>query len=309
MKSLDLPSLSIIFPNLNGNKKDLLQLLQSIQNSNYPKKLIEVTLVDNGSNEDPLEAVRNFLLSTDESILNFKLIKNPKNLGFAIAVNQGVKKSKGEYLFITNNDIVLEKNCLSNLVQFLLKHPNVGIVGGKTYRKNSQAIIHAAPHYNFYTGLFYDTKDPQKTQEADWIPGSGLLCSKKLFEKLGGFDEEFFFTYEDLDFCLRTKRIGYSVMYYPKATLLHTDGATINRREFSFFKYYQGYKGKLRLILKYATPLQIFTSFMLQFFVFAPYRRIILGEKSFIPLLRALFWNSRHLPQTLALRKKLYAPS
>lgn len=307
MKPLHLPSLSIIFPNLNGNKKDLVQLFQSIQNSNYPKEMIEVILVDNGSKNELLNGIKNITSMT--RIKKMTIIKNKTNLGFAKAVNQGVNKSVGEYLFITNNDIVLEKNCLNNLIRFLLKQPNVGIVGGKTYRKYTHTIIHPAPHYNFYTGLFHDAKDPQKTQQADWIPGSGFCCSKNLFEKLGGFDEEFFFTYEDFDFCLRAKRKGYQVIYYPKAVLWHRDGATINKKEFAFFKYYQGYRGKLRLLIKHASLLQILTSFLLQFFIFAPYRRLVLGEKSFIPLLHALFWNSMHLSQTLTLRKNIYAPS
>lgn len=294
----NLPSLSIIFPNFDGDKKDIMRLLQSIQDSNYPKGRIEVIIVDNGSTDDSLGIIG-----------NFQLIRNKTNLGFAKAVNQGVKKSIGEYLFITNNDIVLEKNCLNNLIQFLLKHPNVGIAGGKTYRTATHIVIHPAPRYNFYTGIFKDAKDPEKTQEADWISGSGICCSKALFKKLDGFDEGFFFIYEDLDLCLRAKQKGYKIVYYPKAILWHKDGATINKKEFSFFKYYQGYKGKLRLLIKHASPLQIFTSFMLQIFIFAPYRQIILGEKSFLPLLHALWWNSRRLRETLSLRKKIYALS
>jgi len=291
MKSL--PSVSIIFPNYNGNKKNLTALLQSIQKSVYPKQKITVTLVDNGS--------------TDDSVLFVKrkfpwvnIIKLGKNYGFAKAVNKGAKKSKEEYFFITNNDVVLEKNCLKNLIEYLLTHPQVGIIGGKTYRMNPpDKILYSAYKYNFYTGLFTMAKDADKIQEADWIPGCGMCCGRPLWEKLGGFDEDFFFTGEDLDFCLRAKYEGYKILYYPKAILWHSDGSTINLPEFSYFKYYESYKSKFRLILKHAGILQISLAFILQFAVYLPYRTIILREKSTIPLLQAFLWNLRNIKQTL----------
>lgn len=295
MKSL--PSISIIFPNYNGNKENLTSLLQSIQKSVYPKQKITVTLVDNDS--------------TDDSVLFIKrkfpwvnIIKLGKNYGFAKAVNKGAKKSKEEYFFITNNDVVLEKNCLKNLIEYLLTHPQVGIIGGKTYRMNPpDKILYSAYKYNFYTGLFTMAKDADKIQEADWIPGCGMCCGRPLWEKLGGFDEDFFFTGEDLDFCLRAKYEGYKILYYPKAILWHSDGSTINLSKFSYFKYYEGYKSKFRLILKHASILQISLAFILQFAVYLPYRTIILREKSTIPLLQAFLWNMKNIKQTLKARK------
>lgn len=295
MKSL--PSISIIFPNYNGNKINLTTLLRSIQKSAYPKRKITVILVDNGS--------------TDNSILFIKkrfpwvnIIKLDKNYGFAKAVNKGVKKSNSEYLFITNNDVFLEKNCLNNLVEYLLTHPQVGIIGGKTYSKNPpDKILYSAYKYHFYTGRFSMSKDVNKIQEADWIPGAGMCCSKLLWEKLGGFDEDFFFTGEDLDFCLRSKHEGYKILYYPKAILWHSDGATINLPEFAYFKYFESYKSKFRLILKYASILQIISAFILQFAVYLPYKTIILREKSAIPLLKAFLWNIKNIKQTLRARK------
>jgi GT2 family glycosyltransferase len=298
MKSF--PSVSIIFPNYNGNKVSLTRLLQSIQKMVYPKQKITVTLVDNGS--------------TDDSVLFIKkrfpwvnIIKLGKNNGFAKAVNKGIKTSKEEYLFITNNDVVLEKNCLKNLIEYLLTHPQIGIIGGKTYCMNpSDKVLYSAYKYNFYTGLFTMAKDANKIQEADWIPGAGMCCGRPLWEKLGGFDEDFFFTGEDLDFCLRAKRAGYKILYYPKAILWHSDGLTINLPEFSYFKHYESYKSKFRLILKHAGILQISLAFTLQFLIYLPYRTLMLREKIAIPLLRAFLWNMKNLKQTLRARKINY---
>ena len=296
------PIVSIVFPNYNGGRQSL-ECVASIAKLSYSQNKLEVIVVDNNSTDGSVEKI----LKLKTKNLKLKIIRNKKNEGFAKAVNRGVKISSGNYLFITNNDVVLERNCLENLLLFLLDHQDVGVVGAITYDRNKLTILHPAPRYNFYFGVFYDSKDTNTTQEADWIPGSGLCTSRILWEKLGGFDEGFFFTYEDLDFCLRAKKLGYKIIYYPKAILWHSDGATINRPEFVFFKYYQGYSGKLRLLLKHANFLQITSSIFLQIVIFLPYRTLILKEKSAIPFFKSFIWNAMHLRDTIAKRREVNA--
>ena len=294
----DYPKVSIIFPNYNGGNEPL-ECLASIQKLTYPKAKIETIVIDNGSTDGSDHQIK-------KEFPKAKLIKNPKNIGFAKATNLGIKKAHGKYIFVTNNDVVLEKKCLKNLIEYLISNPKVGVVGPITYFKyQPKKIAAGALKYNFYTGLFKSNQSHQTEQEADWASGCGMLFTKKLWRKLGGFDENFFFIGEDLDFCLRAKYLGFRVIYYPKAAIWHSDGATVNRPEFLYLKYFEGYKSKLRLILKHGSPLQILASFLLQFAVFAPYRTLILREKSFIPLLEALFWNLRNLPKTFAARRKL----
>ena len=133
-----------------------------------------------------------------------------------------------------------------------------------------------------------------------------MCFSKWLWESLDGFDEGFFFTGEDADFCLRATKAGYKSIQLPNLDIKHKDGMTINRSEMSYFKYYEGYKSKFRLILKHANILQIITSFILQFAVYMPYRAIVIREKSTIPLLQAFLFNIKKLSSTLSERKNIH---
>jgi len=293
------PSISVVFPNLNGNKQDLYNLLTSLQKSNYPSKQLEFIMVDNGSTDDSVQYVL-------KKFPEVKIIKLENNCGFAKAVNIGIENARSECVFVTNNDVVLEKECLKNLAEYFIAYPKVGVIGPKVYFRNQpKKIASGALKYNFYTGLFSSDQTNKINQKVDWISGCGMFFSKNIWIKLGGFDENFFFIGEDLDFCLRIKYLGFKVTYYPKAVIWHSDGATVNRPELLYLKYFEGYKSKLRVILKHGNPLQILTSFLLQFAVFAPYRTLILQEKSLIPLYNALIWNIKHLRQTLAARRKL----
>lgn len=291
------PSLSIIFPNWNGNKQDLLLLLNSIKQSNYIKNKLEVVMVDNGSTDDSVEFV-------SQRFPWVKIIKLPKNFGFAKAVNIGIKQSTNEFLFITNNDVRLDKNCLDYLVQFLDNNPWVGVVGGKIYnQKYKKRILSAALSYNFFTGRFTMSKRLNKLQEVDWVAGCGMLCSKALWKKLRGFDEDFFFTGEELDFCLRAQYLGLKNIYYPKAYLWHKGGSTSGRVELFRFKYYEEYKSKLRLIFKHGNFLQMLSAFSLQFFLFTPYRVLILKEGNLMLFIKALIWNLKNLPINISYQR------
>lgn len=295
-----LPKVSIIFPNYNGGRLNL-DCLQSIEKLNYPKEKIETIVVDNGSTDESDIKIKS-------KFRNVKLIKNKQNLGFAKAINIGAKIAKGSFLLITNNDIIIDKDCVGNLVNFLQKTPSVGIIGPAIYDlKNPQKILGYPLRYHFYLGTFTNLPFINSPQEVDWVQGCSLLCWAKLFKKLGGFDEGFFFTGEELDFCFRAKKIGYKTVYYPNAKIWHAGGTTINQPAMENFKYLEGYKSKFRLLFKHATLLQIATALTLQFLIFTPYRTLILREKSLVPAIRAFIWNLANLPKTFKLRQTIYA--
>ena len=297
-KPIKLPKLSIVLPNFNGQKLYLKNLFESIGKSSYPLNQLETILVDNGSTDNSVAYVKKYFPKV-------KIIKLDKNYGFARAVNIGVKKSTGAYLFITNNDVELEKNCLENLVKFLLSNTDVGIVGGKVLDYKSRSKISScALAYNFALGSFIMSKNVNQTVLSDWIQGCSLTTSKKLWQKLSGFDEKFFFTSEEFDFCLRAKYLGFKTVYYPKATLWHVGGATINKPELQKFKYFQVYKSKLRLILKHGSLIEILLAFFFQFAIFLPFRNLILREKIAFPLLKAFIWNLKNMPKNLSSQRR-----
>ena len=289
------PKISIIFPIYN-EKTLTLNCLKSINKLNWPKEKIETIVIDNHSTDGTS-------LQIKKIYPDIKLLEAKKNLGFAKAVNWGAEEARGEYFFITNNDVVFERNCLKNIAKFALKNPKIGVIGPKIFNLQKPSRVLGLPlHYNFYLGTFSMAKEASKPTEVDWVQGCGFFCAKRLWQKLGGFDENFFFTAEDLDFCLRAKKISTKTVYLPSARIWHKEGATVNKPEMIKFKYYEGYKSKLRLILKHGTVLQILSSFLLQFILYAPYRFLILKEKSTWPLFKALIWNINNLESTLKSR-------
>lgn len=286
----NIPYVSIIFPTFNG-WNDTRQCLESIKKMNYPEDKIETIIIDNHSTDETYKGIKKQF-----GWVNF--VRLDKNFGFAKAVNVGIKMAKGKYLLISNNDVIFEKRYLINLVNFLQENPDVGIVGGKVYYKHPQEkISFAAARFNFYTGLLRLHKASNKISTSDWIPACNMLIKREVLTNIGNFDEEFFFYFEDLDLCLRAKKAGYKIIYYPKATLWHGEGVSINqedpRRKTTFY-----YQGMFRTLFKHASPLQLASSILFQFMLDLPYQLLVVRHQNYTLAIKALlkttsqFFNS-----------------
>lgn len=299
------PTVSIVFPILNGASYTL-HYLKSIQSLNYPLDKLEVIIFDNGSSDNSEKIIKKNYPNIGKASLKVSIIRSKKNLGFAKAVNLALQRARGEYFFITNNDVLLGKNSISDLVSYLWQNPEVGIVGPKIYNLNRPKEILGRPlFYHFAIGAFTQGKATEESKEVDWVQGCGLCIAKSLWQTLHGFDEGFFFIGEELDLCLRAKHLGFKVVYFPKATIWHAGGATINNPNLQYFRYYQGYKSKFRLIIKHGSLFEVISALFFQLFLFTPYRSLILREKSFIPLVKALYWNIKNITKTLSARQKI----
>lgn len=283
------PKISIVFPTF-GGLKDTKKCLSSIEKLSYPQEALETIVVDNRSPDETVSFVQK----------NFpwvKLLPQKENLGFAKAVNLGIRKAKGEYLLITNNDVLFEKNYLARLVKHLQQNPRVGVVGGKVYyQKPRDKIDFPGAKFNFYTGLLRPNKKPDLTSPTDWVPGCNMLVRRSVLDEIGSLDEKFFFYFEDLDFCLRAKKAGYRVVYYPKAVQWHGVGESIDRRGWQKKSEFY-YQGKTRLLFKHATPIQLISAFLFQFFLGLPYHFLILKRQNYPPAVKALVKNIRDLAQ------------
>ncbi|MDO8551665.1 MAG: glycosyltransferase [bacterium] len=277
------PLVSIIFPTFNG-WQDTLNCVKSIMELDYPRESLELIIVDNASTDETVNAIQNYQLP----ITNYQLLKNNINLGFAKAVNRGIKHAKGEYLLITNNDIIFDKDYLKNLVEYAQAHPLAGIIGGKVYLgKLKNKFAFSGARFNFYTGTLKLNKDHNKIAETDWVPGCNLFTSRKTLETIGLFDERFFFYFEDLDLCLRAKKQGFKVIYYPKAVMYHKQGASIKREGWQKDAevYYQG---KFRVLLKHANKLQLLASFLFHFSLGSLFQLLILRRLTYSISVKAL---------------------
>ncbi len=297
MKKLTLekfPTISIVFPNYNGGNEPL-ECLQSVRKLNYPKSKIEVIIIDNNSSDgSDLEIKKHFP--------KVNLIKNKQNLGFAKAVNMGIKKSKGSYIFIGNDDLVLEKNSLKKMVEFMFKNPRVGVLGGKIFYKSSPKKICSAGYFiNHWTGNVYKSKNHNQIYQPDWVQGCAILVPKAVFNQIGLLDENFVLLFDDFDLCTRARKKGFKIFYLPEAIFWHGESVTVDRNK--SFKYFHWYKSKFYFLIKHYPLLNLLSIFLLQILIITPYRAIFLQDGRLSPFLKGLSWNIMNLPKTIVARQ------
>jgi GT2 family glycosyltransferase len=215
--------LSIIL--VNYNTKDLtLRCIDSVIKSK-PNVKYEIIVVDNGSSDPLAESEK------------YKLIKNKENLGFAKAVNQGIKASMGKYVLLLNSDTKVGKSSIDELYKFALSHPDAGAVGPKLVNEDGSVQCSA---YRFPTVLraireFWFTEkgayqkylpEGESGETVDALVMAALLVTPKALEKVGLLNEKYFLYFEDLDYARRLKKAALKVYYDPESVVEHAHGAS-----------------------------------------------------------------------------------
>lgn len=217
---------SVIIPNWNG--EDLLKdCLESLKNQTY--KDFEIVLVDNGSTDNSLEYVRN----------NFpwvKIITLQKNFGFARAINEGVKASTAKFTVFLNNDTLVDKDWLKNLIFSAESHPEAISVNSKLLSFYDRKIIDGVGILINEVGqarsIGWQEKDSDQYNKEFYIfgaTGGASLFRRKDFIKVGMFDEKYFMYSEEVDFAFRAQFLGYKSIYCPKAVVYHKHKATAQK--------------------------------------------------------------------------------
>ena len=232
------PLVSIII--VNYNVKDfLIQCIDSIHQSDSCRKT-EIIVVDNHSFDGSQKILK-------KRFPHIKLIENQENIGFGSAVNQGAELASGEYLFVLNPDTIIQEDTINVLVNYLIAHKEVGMVGPKIINsdgKLQQACKRSFPTFKValpkllgisklfpnstWAGKYNLTYlDPDKIHSVDAVSGACMLMKTNLFRKLDGFDEEYFMYGEDIDLCYRLKQRGNEIHYNPETQILHYQGESV----------------------------------------------------------------------------------
>lgn len=218
-----MPKVSIVI--LNWNQRDMtLACLRSLKKISYPS--YEIILVDNGSTDDSIPAVR-------KEFPEIEIIENGRNLGVAGGRNVGIEyvQQKGtDYLLFLDNDTVVDKDFITEMVRVGEEDRKAGILTGKIYfYSDPERIWCAGGSLSLYrrhiSATGYDEIDKGQyddLREVDHVAGCCLMIKKKVIDEIGILDQNFieYFT-EDTDWCLRAKKKGYRIMYVPEAKLWH----------------------------------------------------------------------------------------
>jgi N-acetylglucosaminyl-diphospho-decaprenol L-rhamnosyltransferase len=199
----------------------------------------QIAVIDNGSRDGSME-------DTAQRIPGLILIRNPCNAGFARAVNQGIRQgirqADAEFLLLLNNDARLESDALAAFARSFDNRPNLALAGGQLRDPDGRLQSAFAPLPSVaeeliplpLLRLLAPNRFRRKTLRTDPICvesvfGACLCVRAALLPRLGLLDEDYFFFYEEIDWCQRARRMGLEVWYLPSARAEHGGGVTANR--------------------------------------------------------------------------------
>jgi GT2 family glycosyltransferase len=202
----------------------------------------EVIVSDNGSTDGSIEAIR-------AEFPQVNLLQNGTNLRFAKGNNVGFRVCQGEYVLILNPDTIIHDGTLDKIVQFADKHSEAGAFGCRVLNADGSYQACIRPMHTvrtewcqalflgplahlsdwFQPGIYVDWKG-ETERTVGWLAGCFILVRRDLLNRLGGFDEQFFYFYEDTDLCRRIWESGFPILYTPEVTITHLGGQSTTTR-------------------------------------------------------------------------------
>jgi len=217
--------------------EDTLECIQSIYNNIYDK--FQIIVVDNGSHDGSVAKIinwaeknkkrfiyckeKNFIFPEEKFKQELVIIENKENLGFTGGNNIGIEYALGcgaEYIWFLNNDTVVDKNALSELVRLAELDKEIGVISSKLYfYENPTKVQYDGDKSNLYDGLpdtLYDI--PRITSRPS---GCSFLMRREVIESVGLWDEDYFLYFDDNDMAERAVKQGWKVFYNPYSKVYH----------------------------------------------------------------------------------------
>jgi GT2 family glycosyltransferase len=239
---------------LNTNRRDdTLACLESLTKSCYQNH--SAIVLDNHSTDGSEEAIR-------ARFPEVEVVAIGENLGYAGNNNVGIKLAleKGaDWVYVLNEDTVMDKECLPLLVAAVQSDPQIGIAGPMVYHYDEQDIIQSAggmlgPYWQSIH-LSKDELDQGQWKDphlVEWISGCAILVKREVIEQVGMLDERFFYYWEETEWCLRTMKAGWRILHVPASRLWHK-GVQRNYQPKPSLMYY-GTRNRLLMLSKHHAP-------------------------------------------------------
>lgn len=236
------PELSIVIVSYKTPKL-LIECIESIVKTakGFP---YEIIVSDNDSNDGTIEALKEY--KTAHKTVSLVILDNKKNLGFSKGNNVGIKASTGRYLLFLNPDTVVHEKTLNTMIEFMDNHqdggaatcklelPGGGIDEGshRGFPTPWNAFSHFTgleklfPGSRLFSGYTQGWKNLDTVHTVDAIVGAFMIVPRIVGEKVGWWDEDFFFYGEDLDLCFKIRKAGFKIYYVPTVSILHYGGVS-----------------------------------------------------------------------------------
>jgi len=264
---------------VNYNVRDLiLKCLRSIYSDINSTMAVETIVVDNGSNDGSISAIK-------EQFPQVIVIENNYNAGFPAANNMGFSISRGKYILMLNPDTEIVGEALKKLKVFLDSNQQVGLVAPEllnsdgshqisTWRFPKMPYIAMENCYlnRFIPSKYYKECDYNKSFEVESVSGAAMMFNRELLDLIGNLDERLFWI-EDIDYCYRIWKTGKKIVYLPDAKIFHYIGqsakknytVSISNQTFNKIKFYQIHHG---VFLSYIVKIMSFINVFIRLVVF-----------------------------------------
>jgi GT2 family glycosyltransferase len=216
-----------------GDKRDTIRCLRSVAASAMPAS--PVLVIDNGTGALRPDEVR-------AVVADAVFVGMPENVGFAAAANHAIRRALAagaDHVMLINNDAVLLRDCLGELVRVATSGPRIAAVGAKvlsfTQRKRLWVAYGRLTYRAALVQLVGRGEDDgpaySELREVDSVPGCSMLLTRAGIEAVGMLDDEFFAYHEDLDWCTRAREHGLRIIFAPTARVAHRGGASLAKNE------------------------------------------------------------------------------
>ncbi len=240
-----MPAVSVVIPTWNG--RPLLAVCLAAL-AGQTERDLEVVVVDNGSTDGTAAWL-------EAGHPNVNVIANPTNLGFAAAVNQGIRATETHWVAVLNNDTAPDPGWLAALLAAGSTAEDVGMVSSTMLFADRPWMVNSTGICVDRAGIAWDrdggaADDPGNDEVAEIFGpcGGAALYRRAMLDRIGLFDEAFFAYLEDVDLAWRGRAAGWRCLHAPQARVLHRHSAT--GVEGSPFKRYQLGRNKVRLLAK-----------------------------------------------------------
>lgn len=197
---------------------------------------IEILVVDNNSSDGSPDMVERDFPQTC-------LIRSATNLGFGSANNLALQRARGRYFVLLNSDAFFQPGALDASIRHMDDNPGCGLAGGRLIGRDGRlqpsgrcfhTVVSDAmmltglaarfPRSRVFGRFDRTWADPNVPAEVDWVPGAFCIIRPAALARTGLFNPAFFLYYEEVDLCLRIKRAGYTIWYWPDVSIVHIGG-------------------------------------------------------------------------------------
>jgi len=225
------PLVSVVISTHN-RRKNLIRLIRSLLESDYPTSSIEIIVVDDASSDGTFEYIK----ARFANVNNLKVIRNEREKLASGARNIGIQHAVGKYIFFVDDDNIMTKDTIRSLVKVMNEHPDIGLCGPVTVYYSNPNVIWCAgayikrPLYTMIHYMYNKTLQELHTElkikgmkliYCDYIPNA-YMTRREIVHKIGGFDEENFpIAWEEIDLAIRIRKLGYKIAVVPNSIIMH----------------------------------------------------------------------------------------